>query len=67
MTYHCPYCGTLFDMGSDHGIEPCVPCYRAGRRIDSCGNKYTITDGPHRINSTASPYDLNGMQEYPGE
>jgi len=62
----CPFCLSMFEAGSDIGVEPCVPCYRAGKRIDSCGNRYqaitiTVHDGPHRINSTAGS-DMNGMR-----
>lgn len=34
----------------------------------TCGGKayIQISDGPHRLRSTASPYDLNGLKEYPG-
>ena len=69
MIYTCPFCRTMFEMGGDHGVEPCAPCYRAGHRIDSCGNRtrITIIDGPHRLRSTASPYDMNGLKEFPGE
>lgn len=65
MTYHCQFCGSLFDMGSDHSVEPCAPCYRAGKRIDSCGNRYTIKYGPHRIETTAEPYELTAQDGFP--
>ena len=63
MTYTCPYCRTLFEMGGDHGVEPCAPCYKAGKRIDNCGNKFTVhvEDGPHRLQSTAGqPFGDSG-------
>jgi hypothetical protein len=44
----------------------------SGPTNDACptcgGNAYIeIIDGPHRIKATASPYDMNGAKEYPGE
>jgi len=63
MIYSCPFCGTMFEMGSDHGVEPCSPCYRAGHRVGIVGNRFV----PDR--ATSSPYDLSPhpQKEYPSE
>jgi hypothetical protein len=36
----CPICTTIYDGSNDHPWDPCVPCWKAGWRVDSCGNKY---------------------------
>lgn len=64
MIYTCPFCLKLFEMGGDHGQEPCADCYADGHRIDSCGNRAKVPPLPRM---TASPYDLTGQKEYPGE
>lgn len=49
MIYSCPFCRTMFEMGGDHGAEPCARCFSNGYRIDSCGNRSFPAGDPLRL------------------
>ena len=38
----CPICCTLYDGKEDHPWDPCTSCWKAGWRVDGCGNKHQV-------------------------
>ena len=56
----CPDCPDGYVWTTNGPIDSACP---------TCGGTayIEISDGPHHIRATASPYDLQGEKEFPGE